>query len=184
MLYQLGALMRRLGLHNEIVRLDDGPLMDAMDRPWSDAARGRMQAFVDDIYARFLAVVATSRKKTVEQVDAIAGGRVWSGQQAVENGLVDAIGGVGDAIAMVKKRASLGDDFEVRHQPEPTNFADSLLSSFFDAQVAAGVERGALQQLLGQVGHLGEVLGLLREALAGDGSAKVYALMPPGLRVR
>ena len=184
MRFQPGALMRRLGVHTEIVRLDDGPLMDAMDRPWSDAARGRMQAFVDDIYVRFLQNVAASRSKTTEQVDAIAGGRVWSGQQAVENGLVDAIGGVGDAIAMVKKRASLGDDFEVRHQPEPTNFADSLLSSFFDAQVAAGVERGALQQLLGQVGHLGEVLGLLREALAGDGSAKVYALMPPGLRVR
>jgi protease-4 len=73
MRYQLGALMRRLGVHNEIVRLDDGPLMDAMDRPWSDAARSRMQAFVDDIYARFLAVVA------YEHAPALAGKRVrWS----------------------------------------------------------------------------------------------------------
>lgn len=184
MRFQPGALMRRLGVHNEIVRLDDGPLMDAMDRPWTEAARGRMQAFVDDIYVRFLQNVAASRNKTTEQVDAIAGGRVWSGQQAVENGLVDAIGGVGDAIAMVKKRANVGDDVSVQHAPEPKNFADSLLSSVFDAQLAAGVERSALQQLLGQFGHLGEVLGLLREALAGDGTAKVYALMPPGLRVR
>lgn len=184
MRFQTGALMRRLGVQTEIVRLDDGPLMDATDRPWSEAARGRMQSFVDDVYVRFLQNVATSRNKTTEQVDAIAGGRVWSGQQAVENGLVDAIGGVGDALAMVKKRASLGDDVEVAHLPEPTNFADSLLSSMFDAQIAAGVERGALERLLGQVGHLGEVLGLLQEALAGDGKAKVYALMPPGLRVQ
>ncbi|MFO0275808.1 MAG: signal peptide peptidase SppA [Planctomycetota bacterium] len=184
MRFQLGALMRRIGVHSEIVRLDDGPLMDAMDRPWSDAARGRMQAFVDDIYARFLAVVATSRKKTVEQVDAIAGGRVWSGQQAVDNGLVDALGGVDDAVAMVRKEASLGDDVEVTHQPEPKNFADSLFGSMFDAAVASGVDAVALRAVLARHGHLAELWGALHEALAGNGAAKVYALMPPGLRVR
>jgi protease-4 len=184
MRFQTGALMRRVGVTTEVVRLDDGPLMDATDRPWSDAARARMQSFVDDIYGRFLAHVATSRKKTVEQIDAIAGGRVWSGQQAVENGLVDGIGGVHDAIAMVKKQASLGDDVEITHVPEPKNFADSLFSSLFDAGVAAGIETRTLQTLLARCGHLGEVVGVLQQALASDGSMSVHALMPPGLRVR
>ncbi len=184
MRFQTGALMRRLGVHTEIVRLDDGPLMDAMDRPWSDAARARMQSFVDDIYDRFLANVATSRKKTVEQVDAIAGGRVWSGQQAVQNGLVDKIGGLDDALAMVKERAKVAADVEVAHVPEPKNFADSLFSSLFDAQVQAGVDAVALRAVLARCGHLGEVVGLLQQALAGDGRMQVQALMPPGLRVR
>lgn len=184
MRFQTGALMRRLGVHTEIVRLDDGPLMDAMDRPWSDAARARMQGFVDDIYERFLDHVASSRQKTRDQVDAIAGGRVWSGQQAVENGLVDAIGGVGDALAMVKQRAGVGDDVEVSHVPEPKNFADSLFASLFDAQLRTGAEAGALRALLAECGRFAEVAGLVREALAGDGTARVYALMPPGLRVR
>lgn len=184
MRFQTGALMRRLGVHTEIVRLDDGPLMDAMDRPWSDAARARMQGFVDEIYERFLAHVAGSRKKTTGQIDAIAGGRVWSGQQAVDNGLVDAIGGLDDAIAMVRKRASLPDDVEVSHVPEPKNFADSLLSSLFEAGVAAGVAATTLRTVLAGCGQCGEVVGLLREALAGDGSCRVQALMPPGLRVR
>ena len=184
MRFQPGALMRRLGVHSEIVRLDEGPLMDAMDRPWTDAARTRMQAFVDEIYVRFLANVAASRKKTSEQIDAIAGGRVWSGQQAVENGLVDAIGGVGEAVAMVRERAKVGDDVEVSHVPEPKSFADSLLSSMFDAQIAAGVDAALLRGVLGQCGQFGEVVGLLHDALTGDGSARVYALMPPGLRVR
>lgn len=184
MRFQLGALMRRLGVHNEIVRLDDGPLMDAMDRPWGDAARSRMQAFVDDVYARFLAVVATSRKKTVEQVDAIAGGRVWSGQQAVELGLVDALGGVDDAVALVRKEAALGDDVEVLHQPEAKNLADSLFGSMFDAAIASGVDAASLRAVLARHGHLAELWGTLHEALTGGGAAKVYALMPPGLRVR
>jgi protease-4 len=184
MRFETGALMRRVGLHTDIVRLDDGPLMDASDRPWSDAARARVQGFVDDVYARFLANVAASRKKTTEQVDAIAGGRVWSGQQAVDNGLVDAIGGLDDAVAMVKQRANLDAKVEVQHVPEPKNFADTLFASLFEARAAAGVDAATLQTVLAQCGRFGEVVALLRDALASDGSAHVYALMPPGLRVR
>lgn len=184
MRFQTGALMRRVGLHTDVVRLDDGPLMDANDRPWTDAARARVQGFVDDVYTRFLANVAASRKKTTEQVDAIAGGRVWSGQQAVENGLVDAIGGLEDALAMVKQRAKLDSKVEIQHVPEPKNFADTLFSSLFEARVAAGVDAATLQAVLARCGAFGEVVALLRDALASDGSARIYALMPPGLRVR
>ncbi len=184
MRFQTGALMRRLGVHTEVVRLDDGPLMDATDRPWSDAARARMQSFVDSIYDQFLVHVATSRQKTKQQIDAIAGGRVWSGQQGVENGLVDAIGGLDDAIAMVKARASVADDIEISHVPEPKNFADSLFSSLFETAVKSSGQAADLRMLLAECGHLHEVVGILREALTGDGSMKVQALMPPGLRVR
>ncbi len=189
MRFQMGALMRRLGVHSDIVCLDEGPLMDAIDRPWNEAARNRVQGFVNEVYERFLDHVAGSRKKTKEQIDAIAGGRVWSGQQAVENGLVDAIGGIEEAVAMVKKRAAAGDDVEVLHVPEPKNFADSLFSSLFEAHVRAGGDGAVLRAqhlraLFAEFGHLAEVGGLLREALAGDGTAKVWALMPPGLRVR
>ncbi len=184
MRFQTGALMRRVGVHTDIVSLDDGPLMDATDRPWTDGARARMQGFVDDIYERFLSHVADSRHKTTQEVDAIAGGRVWSGQQAVENGLVDAIGGLGDALAMVREKAKLGEDVEVVHMPEPKNLADALFSSFFDAQVQAGVDAAALRAVLGDCGRFGEVLGVVRDALSSDGRARVYALAPMGLRVR
>jgi protease IV len=184
MRFQPGALMRRLGVHSEIVRLDDGPMMDAMDRPWSPAARARIQGGVDEIYARFLDIVATSRGKTPEQVDAIAGGRVWSGQQALENGLVDQIGGVDDAVAMVRTRAKIEGDLEVRHVPEPGNFADSLFSSLFDAHIEAAPNRAVLKAMLAECGRFSEVLGMLHEAILGDGETKTYALMPAGLRVR
>jgi protease IV len=184
MRFQTGALMRRLGVHTEIVRLDDGPLMDAMDRPMNDAAKARLQSFVDDVYDRFLAHVAASRQKTKEQVDAIAGGRVWSGQQAVELGLVDAIGGLDAALAMVKQRAKVADDVEVTHVPEPKNFADSLFSSLFEAQARLGGDATVLRGVLAQCGHLPEVVGILHRALTSDGRMEIQALLPPGLRVR
>lgn len=184
MRFQPGALMRRLGVHSEMVRIDEGPMMDAMDRPWSKEARARIQGSVDEIYDRFLAIVAKSRGKTPEQVDAIAGGRVWSGQQALENGLIDKIGGVDDAIAMVRKSAKIEGDLEVRHVPEPGNFADSLFSSIFDAHIQSSPNPASMQAVLGQLGRYGEVLSLLHEALTGDGKTKIYALMPAGLRVQ
>jgi protease-4 len=184
MRFQPGALMRRLGVHTEIVRLDDGPLMDATDRPWSDAARARMQGFVDEIYDRFLANVAQSRKKTTAEVDAIAGGRVWSGQQAVANGLVDKVGGIDDAVAMVRSRANVDADVEVMHVPEPKNFADSLFASMFDAQVKAGADLSVLKAALAECGRFAEIVGVVRDALATDGMPKVYAQMPAGLRLR
>jgi protease-4 len=184
MRFQPGALMRRLGVHTDIVRLDDGPLMDAMDRPWSEPARARMQAFVDEIYDRFLAHVGTSRRLSRDAVDAIAGGRVWSGQQAVQNGLVDRVGGLDDAVALVREQSGAAADVEVVHVPEPKNFADSLFASLFDAQVLTGEQSTLLRAVLAQCGAFGEVLGVVHDALTGDGSPRIYALGPAGLRVR
>jgi len=186
MRFQAGALMRRIGVHTDVVCLDEGPLMDAMDRPWSDAARTRMQGFVDEIYVRFLANVAASRsrKMTRAAVDANAGGRVWSGQQAVDNGLVDAIGGIDDAVALVRKKASLGDDVEVVHFPEPKNFADSLFASMFDAQLRVAGDAAVLRAAFAEYARFGEVVAVLRDALVSDGRPRIYAMLPAGLRVR
>ena len=183
MRFQPGALMRRLGIHSEIVSIDDGPQMDAMDRPWTPEARAKIQRSVDGVYDRFLAIVAESRGKTPEQVDAIAGGRVWSGEQAVANGLVDEVGGVDRAVAMIRERAELDGDVEVRHMPTPTNFADAFFGQLFDARVRAA-DGGLLEALVLRCGRFGEVVGMIREALTSDGRTQIYALAPAGLRVR
>ncbi|MEC8252258.1 MAG: signal peptide peptidase SppA, partial [Planctomycetota bacterium] len=182
MRFQPGALMRRVGIHSEIVSIDDGPQMDAMDRPWTPEARAKIQRGVDEVYDRFLRLVAASRGKTPEQVDAVAGGRVWSGQQAIENGLVDEIGGIDKAVAMILSRAGIMnglEDVEVRHMPQPSNFADAFLGQLFDAKLQAS-NGGLLETVIAQCGPFGEVLGVLREALTSDGKARVYALMPAG----
>lgn len=181
---QPGPLMRRVGLSVDIVALDDGPLMDAPDRPWNEATRAKIQGFVDDVYDRFLQHVGRSRGMTTESVDAIAGGRVWSGQQAVENGLVDAIGGVDAAIAMVRDEAGLESDVEVLHVPKPKSFADAFFSSMFEARIAGRADADVLRLALGKWLRQSELFGLLEDAFAGDGRTRIYALMPSGLRVR
>lgn len=181
--FQPGALMRRLGVHNDMVALDAGPEMDAMDRPWSDAARARMQSFVDEIYDRFIGIVATSRKLPPEAVKAIAGGRVWSGTQALELGLVDQLGGVDDAVAMVKAKAKAADDVEVRHLPRAKDFAETLVEQMFDASAVFAGEPSAVA-LLAKLSRLDGLLTLLQDALQTDSPAKVWAMVPSDLRVR
>ena len=183
MRFQVGALMRRLGVHTDIVALDEGAHMDAMDRPWTDSARNRMQSFVDQIYDQFLSIAAKSRNMTVDSVRAVAGGRVWSGAQAIEIGLVDRIGGVEDAIAVVREKAKPGDEVEIRHLPRPKDFAQSFLEGMFDASAFAKGD-AAILAMLAKLSRLDGLTALLRHAVEQERPMTVYALMPEDLRVR
>ena len=73
----------------------------------SPAVSGMIQANIEYGYARFLGLVAASRKKTPEQIDAIAQGRVWDGGTARQNGLVDQFGGLDAALDFVAQAAKL-----------------------------------------------------------------------------
>lgn len=181
--FQAQQLMQRLGVRGQLVGLDESVAMDAIDRPWSEAAKARVQAVVDDVYERFVTLAADSRKLSPDSVRANAGGRVWSGAQALERGLVDAIGGVDDALAMVRKAAGVGDDLEVRHVPQPRDFASSLMEQLFDARALAAVDP-RLPAVLAGLGRLDGLWLLARDAFAGGQPARVYALLPADLHVR
>ncbi|HHO51090.1 MAG TPA: signal peptide peptidase SppA [Deltaproteobacteria bacterium] len=75
--------------------------------PWDDLQRARMQALVDHTYAQFKERVASGRELQPDEVEARAGGRVWSGRRAKEMGLVDELGGFQEAIADARARAGL-----------------------------------------------------------------------------
>ena len=66
-----------------------------------------MQSLIDNAYRQFTELVATARKSTPDKIDAIAQGRVWSGKDALAQGLVDRLGGLGDAVAVAAQRAKL-----------------------------------------------------------------------------
>ncbi|MDE6500068.1 MAG: S49 family peptidase, partial [Rikenella sp.] len=79
-----------------------------------------IQNGVDTVYARFVEVVAQGRSLAADSVDALAGGRVWTGLQAVANGLADATGTLTDAVRIAATHAGLHDgDYAVRQYPEP-----------------------------------------------------------------
>ncbi len=92
-----------------------------LERTLGPAARQLLQISVDHAYAQFLQRVSEGRKKTVEDVDKIAQGRVWAGVDAQRIGLVDHLGGLKDSTDAAAKLAELGSDYEVDYiESEPT----------------------------------------------------------------
>ncbi len=98
----------------------------------SPEANQLIQSGVEAMYSRFLNIVAQSRHKTPQQIDQIAQGRVWDGGTAHQLGLVDAFGGMNEAIGKAAELANLGNEHEVRYlEPQPS-FRDQLIEALAD----------------------------------------------------
>lgn len=123
-------------------------------RPLDKRVGELLQASIDNNYRRFVGLVAQSRNLTPEQVEGVAQGRVWTGRQARERGLVDTLGGLGDAIARAAERARLGDDYDVVYLEREPRGLDRYLS------ILVGQLANTLRAELGaQLGWLGSALG-------------------------
>ena len=96
-----------------------------------------LQQMIEQGYREFLVRVAESRGMTTEEVDAVAQGRVWSGADAYELGLVDNLGDLDDAIAAVAELAGLGDDYAVSYIEQEPEFMERLLIELMGSAVAA-----------------------------------------------
>jgi protease-4 len=108
-----------------------------LDRPVGPAASVLIQSIIEHGYEEFLGKVVAGRKKTRDQVDAIAQGRVWAGRDALRLGLVDKLGSLDQAVASAAKRAGLVDGKYERDYLEPDkSFAQELLTNL---QVKAAV---------------------------------------------
>jgi protease IV len=83
------------------------------DSPFSDAQRAQVRTSIEHIYQTFITRVANGRKMPLEAVDAVGGGRVWTGAQAFENGLVDELGDLRTALKKARALANLADDAPV-----------------------------------------------------------------------
>ena len=120
-------------LHVNITAVNSNKHADmySMMRPLDKQETELMQASVEHIYDRFLNIVAEGRKMSTEDVDAIAQGRVWTGAQALEIGLVDAIGTLDDAImyiAMMIDGENGLNDIQVVEYPKPLTTVEMLTS--------------------------------------------------------
>jgi protease-4 len=101
---------------------------------FTDDQRARMQAYMDDVYGVFKGHVTAARgDRLAKPIDELAGGRVFTGKQALELGLVDRIGGLNHAIQFVAGKANL-DDYEVRVVPKTKNFLELLMGDISGQQ--------------------------------------------------
>ncbi|MBU2984474.1 signal peptide peptidase SppA [Saccharophagus degradans] len=115
-----------LGIHTDGIGTTELADVFRTDRPLSNAAEKVLQSGVDNIYSRFLSIVAEARGISVEQVNEIAQGRVWSGTTAKELGLVDELGGLNDVIKAAAERQQLS-DYRVKLIAQPLSAKEQFL---------------------------------------------------------
>ncbi|MDX1547242.1 MAG: signal peptide peptidase SppA [Rhodothermales bacterium] len=168
-----------LGITHDNVRT--GPYADMFSglRSLSEPERALLQRSTDETYARFLAKVAKSRGLSVAAVDSVGQGRVWTGQQALDLGLIDGLGTLHDAVAFAAAEAGLEEgDYRVRTLPVPKTFLDEL-NDALAVQAAAVWQRAALtsteQALLRHARTLDDLLRM---------QGTVQARLPMQWRVR
>ena len=110
-------------------------------RPLDPRVRAMLQAEINHIYDNFTERVAQSRKSTSEKIDQVGQGRVWSGAQAKDRGLVDALGGFNEAIKQAALRSKLGDDYDVVYFEAESGKLASLLDDFSSSVTAILVKQ-------------------------------------------
>ncbi|HJY36269.1 MAG TPA: signal peptide peptidase SppA [Steroidobacteraceae bacterium] len=104
------------------------PLADALrlDRSLHDDAKQVLQSSVEHAYSVFVDNVATARKKSFDDIDAVAQGRVWAGVDASQHGLVDHLGSYKDALNAAAKLAKLGVDYKVEYIEPPLGWREAI----------------------------------------------------------
>jgi protease IV len=110
----------RAGITTDSVSVGTGATMFAPTHPFSEDEWQRINTWLDAIYRDFTEKVASGRRMTVERVHEIARGRVWTGADAAQNGLVDELGGMAAAAEIARRRAGLPADAPLRLFPRLT----------------------------------------------------------------
>ncbi|QVQ51607.1 signal peptide peptidase SppA [Spiractinospora alimapuensis] len=110
-------LLGKVGVNVDSVQAGEHARMFATNQPFSESEWERVNALLDHIYADFTAKVSDARGMTVEDVHEVARGRVWTGRDARERGLVDELGGVETAAKLARSRAGLSDRAPLQHFP-------------------------------------------------------------------
>ena len=103
----LSGLLAKLGIAREAWTRGETAQLASAAKPWSEKERRAVEREIESFYRQFVDRVAEGRKLTPAQAEAAAGGRVWTGRQAADRGLVDALGSLTDAIALAAERARL-----------------------------------------------------------------------------
>jgi protease-4 len=103
----LSALLAKLGITREAWARGETAQLASVGKPWTESERRAIERQVEGFYRTFVDRVAEGRRLPREKVEAAAGGRVWTGRQAAERGLVDVLGTLQDAIALAAERARI-----------------------------------------------------------------------------
>ncbi|MEX2380905.1 MAG: signal peptide peptidase SppA, partial [Opitutales bacterium] len=134
-----------------------GPFADihALSRPKTDEEIARVEAFVAFIYDEFLTKVAQGRQMDMDRVEAVAGGRVWTGSQALQHGLIDQLGGLTAAIDKAVELGGITEDWQIYEYPRTKDLAEVIAELLSQSGVAIDLDALPRKQAARIAAHLG-----------------------------
>ncbi len=167
--------LARIGVNAETIKVG-GPFTGAFSTTegFTDEQRAMVRNWLQRGYDRFTGLVSEGRGLSLEQVDEIARGRVWTGEDAAEIGLVDELGGLTTAIAKARELAEIEEDAEVRIKSFPNNAGGF---AFLGASSSASLEELKAIGQLAEIMSDPEIQALISEAEALR-DTRVQARMP------
>lgn len=133
-----------------------------VSRPIDESTATVIQSVINHGYSQFIGKVSKARKQTYEQIDANARGRVWSGAQAKEKGLVDAMGGLSDAVQDAAKRANLKEgNYSIEYIEKPLSPFEEFITNLSGNTATSGFVR-----------YLSPAISLLQQTKSGQQISK------------
>ena len=161
------------GITWDVVKTGEFADIDSNFRPKTEAELAIYQKSVDKTYRLFLKKVSRYRNLPVEKVKEIAQGRIWSGKEAVNIGLVDRLGGLESAIAYAAEKAELGDSWQLEEYPQQNRFETQVIQNLFDVKTLES--QAAIHPVTAEFLKLHQELAMLR---AFNDPSGVYARLP------
>lgn len=167
-----GLLTDKLGLHFDVVKTNKFADMGDMTRPFNNEEKAAMQNFINQGYKLFVQRCADGRGMSVEAIEKIAEGRVWTGATAKELGLVDELGGLDKAIDIAAEKAGV-EAYSIINYPSQSGFFSTLMDEGKDNYI-----NGKMMDALGESYHY------LRFVESLKNMDRIQARMPFDLRIR
>ncbi len=182
----LGGLENKIGISTEVISRGTNAGILSTSTEWSPTQRKAMTGLIEDVYDQFLTKALEGRKKagkemTRVQLEKLAGGRIWTGRQAKENGLVDELGTLQDAIAAAKTMSGSTEEMELLILPRPKPFLDALIDKGAEDRLSMQVL--GILPLVRRMPELGRHLQCL-EGLFRDRKDLIWAATPFRLEVK
>ena len=165
-------LTDKLDLHFATVKTNRYADMGDMTRPFNDAERATLQKYINNGYKLFVQRCADGRGMSVEAIEKIAEGRVWTGATAKELGLVDELGGLDKAIEIAAQKSGI-EAYSIIHHPSQESFFDSLMEPIKEDYIQG--------QMAETMGEYYEYVKFIQNVQNMD---RIQARMPFDLRIR
>lgn len=179
----MGGTYAKLGITSEVITRGANANLFSSTNSFSKSEREAMTKLIDDCYDQFITKALTGREKAGKKLDrktleGLAGGRVWTGRQAKENGLIDELGTMQDAIKMASKLGGLAVDTdpELLLLPKGKSFFDSILEPKTQLSLKTGLDISGVSSLFKELKGLDSFLRMRNEPL--------WIMLPYSLKVK